>query len=84
MEKKILTVNLQEDGYSPWDVDFQRVTCNNIPAVKFAVWNLDDRPEDAIIGRNLFTAEEYIEALRLGIQLANEGYTDIDVIKERR
>lgn len=44
----------------------------------FTVSNLYECPEDAIIGRDLFTAEEYIEALREGIRLAQMGYTNIE------
>ena len=42
------------------------------------VYNMDECPEDATLQRNLFTAEDYIATLRLGMRLVEEGYTDID------
>ena len=45
----------------------------------FAVANLWDCPEDACIGRALFDGDDYIEAVRLGMRLAQAGYTSIKV-----
>lgn len=47
--------------------------------VSYSVYNLNECPEDAILGRELFTAEDFIKALALGMQLAKNGYTDIAV-----
>lgn len=44
----------------------------------YYVYNMDNTPEDATISRNLFSAEDYIATLRLGMRLANEGYEGID------
>ena len=46
---------------------------------RFKVYDLSECPEDAIIGRDLFDAYDYIDAIKFGMQLANEGYTDIEV-----
>lgn len=43
--------------------------------------DLDECPEDAVIGRDLFDASDYINAIRFGFRLANVGYDEI-VIKE--
>lgn len=47
----------------------------------FSVCNLSETPEDAIIGRDLFSAGDYLDAVRLGIKLANFGYTDVVIAK---
>lgn len=46
---------------------------------RFGVANLWDCPEDACIGRALFDGNDYIEAVRLGMRLAQAGYTSIKV-----
>ena len=46
---------------------------------RFSVGNLWDCPEDACIGRALFDGDDYIEAVRLGMRLAQAGYTSIKV-----
>lgn len=48
----------------------------------FSVWNLDECPEDAIIGRDLFDEHDFIKAVKLGMKLAQEGYTDCKVVDE--
>lgn len=44
----------------------------------FSVSNLSECPEDAIIGRDLFDASDYIRAVRFGMELAKAGYDDIE------
>ena len=44
----------------------------------YCVNNLADCPEDAIIERDLFSAEEYVEAVRYGIELAKQGFDNIE------
>ena len=44
----------------------------------FSVSNLNECPEDAIISRDLFDAEDYIKAVKYGITLAQQGYTDVE------
>lgn len=44
----------------------------------FSAWNLDEFPEDAVIGRDLFDEMGFIKAVQLGISLAKQGYDDVD------
>lgn len=48
---------------------------------KFRVSDMCECPEDAIIGRDLFTADDFIDAVRFGMDLAKKGYTDIDLAR---
>ena len=43
----------------------------------YSVHNLNECPEDAILGRELFTAEDFVRTMIFGMELANKGYTDI-------
>lgn len=43
----------------------------------FDVWNLDECPEDAIIDRSLFDAYDWLRAVKYGIELAQQGYTNV-------
>lgn len=43
----------------------------------FRVYDLTDCPEDAIIGRDLFDAHQWLEAVRYGMELAKQGYTSV-------
>ena len=43
----------------------------------FDVWNLDECPEDAIIDRSLFDACDWLRAVKYGIELAQQGYTNV-------
>ena len=52
---------------------------NDTEKIYFSVNNLDECPEDAIIGRDLFTADDYIDTLHKGIELARKGYTEIKI-----
>lgn len=63
---------------------YQEVLDNETGKYLFKVSDLTEYPEDATLYRELFNGEEYIEAVRFGMQLAANGYTSIDVIKERR
>lgn len=47
----------------------------------YDVWNLNDCPEDAIIGRCLMSAYTYAEIVRFGMELAQQGYTDFELVK---
>lgn len=76
--KKILMLYVESDKYD--GVYYQRVkdeigTC-------FAVSNLDACPEDAIIGRDLFDAYDYLEAVRYGMNLAKQGYDEVEFYEE--
>lgn len=43
----------------------------------FRVYDLCDCPEDAIIGRDLFDAYQWLDAVRYGMELAKQGYTSV-------
>ena len=45
----------------------------------FHVCDLWDCSEDAIIGRDLFDAQDFIHTIEFGMGLARKGYTGIDV-----
>ena len=47
--------------------------------VSFSVYNLCECPEDAIIGRDLFDASDFIRAVELGFRIAKRGYDEIIV-----
>lgn len=47
-------------------------------SIDFDAYNLNECPEDAIIGRGLFDAYDYIRALNKGIELAKMGYDQVD------
>ena len=48
----------------------------------FSVWNLNECSEDAVIGRDLFDEHDFINAVKLGMKLAQEGYTNCKIIDE--
>lgn len=72
-----LKVSSKIDDYASL-LEAQMVTCKQEPVTYF-VQNLDQCPEDAIIDRDLFSAEDYIAALKLGMKLRDMGYDDIRV-----
>ena len=43
----------------------------------FNVYDLTDHPEDATISRNLFSAHQFLQAVRYGIKLHKQGYDDV-------
>lgn len=45
--------------------------------INFSVHNLNWDPEDALIQRELFNAQDYVETLNKGIELAKKGYTSV-------
>lgn len=47
----------------------------------YMVYDLTDCPEDATIERDLFSCRGFVEAVRLGMRLAQRGYDNI-VMKE--
>lgn len=73
---KTLKLIIEEFGDN-WEISSQNIGLNDF-GIDFNVYNLSECPEDAIIGRDLFDAEDYIEALKKGIELAQMGYTNIE------
>lgn len=45
----------------------------------FTAYDLCECPEDATIYRDLFNGYDYLDAIWLGMELAKEGYTSIEV-----
>ena len=50
----------------------------------YRVSNLWDCPEDACIGRDLFSADDFIAAVKFGMLLAQDGYTGIHTVYEEK
>lgn len=71
-----------------YDDDFeeyfaQTVTSPICEDINYFVKNLTHCPEDAIIYRDLVSADDYIDILKLGMSLGLQGYDDIDIeVKE--
>lgn len=76
--KKILSLYVEENYYG--DIDYEQVYDEDKEI--FSVHNLDERPEDAFIGRDLFDANDYLKAVRYGIALAKQGYDEVEYVKE--
>ena len=55
---------------------------NEDEKIKLRVSDLNECPEDAIIGRDLFDAEDFIRLLKLGFAIAKMGYDCITVEEE--
>lgn len=64
-----------KDSYDYY-VDYQTVKDPDDNKTMFHVYNLAECPEDAIIGRDLFNAHEWLEAVNEGIRLGQMGYTE--------
>lgn len=80
MEKILkLDVRYVEDDYE--EVCMEEISDKDND-INFSVCNLDECPEDAIIGRCLFDTNDYIRALNKGIELAKKGYTKVEFGKE--
>ena len=76
---KLFKLEEEPDDYG-WGVCSQEVYDEGKPV--FHVYNLCDCPEDAIIGRSLFDAGDWVRAVRYGIELAQQGYTGIELFME--
>lgn len=50
---------------------------------KFHVHDMCEESEDCTITRNLFSAQDFIEAVRFGMDLAAKGYDGIELKEER-
>lgn len=72
----ILNVYYEEGEYGEDDIISEQIFDEKYD-IFFGVDNLDDCPEDAIIGRSLFDVDGYIRALNKGIELAQKGYVNV-------
>ena len=68
--------NCPESQKVEWD--------DGVRSGSYYVSNLWDCPEDACIGRALFSADDFIAAIRLGMLLAQDGYTGIHTVYEEK
>lgn len=75
-----LKIKVYEDDFG--DVRGEEIEQNE-ENISFSVFNLDECPEDAIIGRGLFNTDDYINALNQGIELAKKGYTGVAYYAEQ-
>lgn len=57
---------------------------NEEEQISYYVQNLDQNPEDAIVDRDLFTAEDYIAAIQLGMDMREKGYTNVSIEWEEK
>ena len=63
----------------------QKVEWNDgVRGGSYRVHNLWDCPEDACIGRDVFSADDFIAAVKLGMLLAQDGYTGIHTVYEEK
>lgn len=68
------------DDNKGYGENYQKVWSDNEDEkVSFSVYDLTDYPEDAVIGRDLFTGYDFIEAIKLGFRIAKRGYDEIVV-----
>lgn len=74
--KKILKLYVEESYYE--GITYEQV--NDEEKALFRVCNLNECPEDAIIGRDLFDAHDYLKAVRYGIELAKQGYDEVEYV----
>lgn len=81
MTEKILTLRVYEDG-DEYSTHSQEIY-DKEHDISFSVYNLCECPEDAIIGRDLFDANDYIKTLNKGISLAQKGITKVTGTPER-
>ena len=79
MKKKILDFYEERDCYGS---TYQKITDEE--NLLFVAYNLSEYPEDATLTRDLFSAQQYIKAVRYGIKLAKQGYDDVEIKKEKK
>ena len=73
-------VNFSDNG--EYENHCQRVWSNNDDEeINFYAYDLDGCPEDAVIGRDIFDGNDFIDVLELGFRIAKLGYDEI-VINE--
>lgn len=84
MSEKLLEMKLIErERYDGWGVESQMLSWDDgVFKDNFYVSDMCECPEDAIIGRDLFDAYNFIDAVRLGMSLRDAGYTGIHLVTE--
>lgn len=76
-----ITVQSCIDPYEHYRYDVQNVFDSDGRNI-FCVYDLNDSPEDAILGRRLFDAGDFINAIKLGMRIAKAGYEDLEISYE--
>ena len=76
---KILHVNFIKAKDGEGDVYGHRLNSPDSKKFVFTAYNLCECPEDATVYRDLFNGDDYLDAIQLGMELAREGYTSIEV-----
>lgn len=66
-----------EDESSDWGTRSQTIYMDGEEI--FSAYDLSECPEDAIIGRDLFDAHDYLSAVKFGMELAARGYTKVEL-----
>ena len=79
MDDMIYPIVIEEDYDSYLGITHSQNMYSKDRKMGYYVQNLTDCPEDAIIGRDLVSAEEIINYIKFGMKLAQEGYTKIQV-----
>lgn len=80
MEKKLAMVLNEYIDFSGNKVQMLS-WCDDGSTHTFEVSDLCNTPEDAVIGKKLFDADDFIYAIRLGMDLRDKGYTDLQIIE---
>lgn len=75
MEKELVLDYYEE--FDDYDSLRGQTLINKDEDIYFDVYNLDECPEDALIERNLFNADDFVRVLNKGIELAQKGYTKV-------
>ncbi len=75
------TFHIFETG-EPYSDDHCQIVKDEDGNSVFYVANLTHCPEDAIIGRDLVDAIDYIQAVKYGLELAKQGYDYINWVWE--
>lgn len=64
---------IERPGYDD-EIGYQEVTDSDTSKTVFVVWNLTGCPEDAMIEREVFNAQDWLRAVNFGIELGKAGY----------
>ena len=80
METKKMIIKNYPDKYHGDDYIYrQEVIDAETGKTIYSVQDLTDCPEDAIICRDLVSAYDFVDFVKLGIRLGIAGYNDIDI-----
>ena len=81
MTKKPFEVTITWESDSDLGDDYPRcqILTDSADNCLYSVRNLTDCPEDAFIIRDLVSAEDIIEFIELGMELAAKGYTSVHI-----